>query len=62
MSQLNVGNIDRSLRIVAGLALIGLAAFGAIGAWGFIGVIPLVTGVVALCPLYKLLGVSTTSR
>jgi len=62
MSQLNVGNIDRSLRIVAGLALVGLAAFGAIGAWGFIGVIPLVTGAVALCPLYKLLGVSTTSR
>jgi hypothetical protein len=62
MSQLNVGNIDRSLRISAGLALIGLAAFGTIGAWGFVGVVPLVTGLVGLCPLYKLLGVATTSR
>ena len=62
MSQLNVGNIDRSLRIVAGLTLLGLAAFGAIGAWGFIGIVPLVTGVVGMCPLYKLLGVATTSR
>ena len=62
MSQLNVGNIDRSLRILAGLTLVGLAAFGTIGAWGFIGAIPLVTGVVGLCPLYKLLGVATTSR
>ena len=39
MSQLNVGNIDRTLRIVFGLILIGLAAFGTIGAWGFIGVV-----------------------
>ena len=62
MSQLNVGNIDRALRIVAGLTLIGLAAFGTIGAWGFIGVVPLVTGVIALCPLYRLLGIATTSR
>jgi len=62
MSQLNVGNIDRALRIVLGLVLIGLAAFGTIGAWGFIGIVPLVTGAIALCPLYKLLGFATTSR
>jgi len=62
MSQLNVGNIDRTLRIVAGLILIALAGFGTIGAWGFIGIVPLVTGVVGMCPLYKLLGFTTTSR
>ena len=62
MSQLNVGNIDRTLRIVAGLTLIGLAAFGAIGAWGFIGIVPLLTGAAGLCPLYKVLGIATTSR
>ena len=62
MSQLNVGNIDRTLRIVVGLVLIALAAFGTIGAWGFIGIVPLVTGVIGMCPLYKLLGFATTSR
>jgi len=62
MSQLNIGNIDRTLRIMAGLVLIGLSAFGTIGAWGFVGIVPLLTGVIGLCPLYRLLGVSTTSR
>ena len=62
MSQLNVGNIDRTLRILIGLTLVGLAAIGAIDAWGFIGIVPLVTGVIGMCPLYKLLGFATTSR
>ena len=62
MSQLNVGNIDQALRILLGLVLIGLAAGGAIGAWGFIGIVPLLTGVVARCPLYTVLRISTTSR
>ena len=62
MSQLNVGNIDRTLRIVGGLTLIALAGFGSIGAWGYIGIVPLVTGVIGLCPLYKLLGFATTAR
>ena len=62
MSQLNVGNIDRALRILLGLVLIGLAASGTIRAWGYIGVVPLLTGVSALCPLYTVLGIRTTSR
>ena len=62
MSQLNVGNIDRTLRILLGQTLVALAALGTIGAWGYIGIVPLVTGVVAICPLYKLLGISTTAR
>lgn len=55
----NVGGIDRMLRIVVGLVLIALAASGTVGAWGWIGVVPLVTGLVRSCPLYSLLGLST---
>jgi len=62
MSQLNIGNLDRALRLLIGIALIGLAAFGRIGAWGYVGIVPLLTGMVAICPLYRLFGFSTTSR
>jgi hypothetical protein len=62
MGSLNVGNIDRVLRIIAGSALVGLAAAGSIGAWGYLGFVPLLTGVAARCPLYSILGISTTSR
>jgi len=62
MNSLNVGNLDRALRVLVGLALIGLAAAGVIGAWGYIGVVPLLTGLVAWCPLYRVLGIRTTSR
>jgi hypothetical protein len=62
MSQLNVGNIDRVLRIVLGLVLVGLAVAGTIGAWGYLGIIALLTGVAARCPVYAMLNVSTTSR
>lgn len=57
--KLNVGSIDRTLRIVGGLALIGLAATGTVGAWGWIGVVPLLTGLVGFCPVYPLLGINT---
>ncbi len=62
MSRLNVGNVDRVLRILIGLALIGLAATGKIGIWGYVGVIPLLTGLAARCPLYSALGIATTAR
>jgi len=54
--KLNVGGIDRILRVVAGLALIGLTLAGMIGVWGWIGVVPLATGLFSFCPLYTLLG------
>jgi len=57
----NVGSVDRVVRIVAGIALIGLAVAGTIGPWGYIGVIPLLTGFMRVCPAYSLLGVSTCS-
>lgn len=55
----NVGGIDKILRIVAGIALISLAATGVVGAWGFIGVVPLLTGLMGWCPAYTLLGIKT---
>ena len=57
----NVGGIDRTLRIVIGLVLIGLAATGTVGLWGYIGVVPLLTGLVGWCPPYALLGWNTCS-
>jgi hypothetical protein len=62
MNSLNIGNLDRALRVVAGLALIGLAVGGVIGVWGYLGIVPLLTGLVAWCPLYRVLGIRTTSR
>lgn len=55
----NIGKTDRALRIGVGVVLIGLAATGTVGWWGYLGVIPLLTGVVRLCPLYSLLGLNT---
>lgn len=55
----NVGGIDRLLRIVIGVALIALAITGTIGAWGWIGIVPLATGLFRSCPLYSLFGIST---
>ncbi|WP_416046724.1 DUF2892 domain-containing protein [Cupriavidus basilensis] len=59
--QANVGTVDRTLRIVVGLVLIGLAATGRVGAWGWIGMLPLLTGLVRVCPAYSVLGVKTCS-
>ena len=55
----NVGGIDRILRIVVGLVLVGLAATGSVGWWGWIGVVPLLTGLLGSCPAYTLLGMNT---
>lgn len=58
----NVGSLDRILRIVVGLALIALAATGKVGWWGWLGAIPLLTGLFRFCPLYTLLGMNTCPR
>ncbi len=55
----NVGGIDRILRIVVGLVLITLAATGTVGIWGWIGVVPLLTGLIRWCPIYPLLGMNS---
>ena len=55
----NVGTIDRTIRIIAGLALIVLAFTGTIGLWGYIGIVFLLTGLFRVCPAYSLIGVNT---
>lgn len=57
--KMNVGNIDRIVRIVIGLALIALAATSTVGVWGYIGIVPLLTGIFKFCPAYSLLGINT---
>lgn len=55
----NVGGIDRTLRIIVGLGLVGATVAGALPAWGYIGIVPLATGLIGWCPAYPLLGIST---
>lgn len=55
----NVGGLDRVLRVVAGIVLIALAATNTVGWWGWLGVVPLLTGLAGSCPLYTLLGLNT---
>ncbi|HQT42659.1 MAG TPA: DUF2892 domain-containing protein [Halothiobacillus sp.] len=58
----NVGSIDKILRIGVGLVLIGLAVFHVIGWWGYIGIVPLLTGLFNFCPAYTLLGLNTKGK
>lgn len=52
----NVGGIDKTLRIIVGVALVAWAAAFGGPTWAWIGVVPLVTGVIGFCPLYPLIG------
>jgi len=55
----NVGGIDRILRIVVGLVLIGLAATGTVGWWDWLGIVLLATGALGWCPPYAIFGFNT---
>jgi hypothetical protein len=55
----NEGGLDRGIRVIAGLALIALTLMGQIGAWGWIGAVPLLTGLIGWCPAYSLIGLKT---
>lgn len=55
----NVGGFDRILRIIVGLALISLVFVGPKVVWGWIGLVPLLTGVFKFCPAYKLFGINS---
>jgi len=57
--KINTGCIDRALRAVIGLALITMAATGTVGMWGWIGVVPLLTGLIGFCPIYTIMGTNT---
>jgi hypothetical protein len=56
---INVSHFERIMRTVTGLILVMAAGTGFIGAWGWIGLAPLLTGIVGICPIYKLLGLSS---
>lgn len=55
----NEGTVDRTVRVIVGVALVGLTLSGTIGAWGWIGVVPLLTGALGRCPLYSVFGFNT---
>ncbi len=55
----NVGGIDKILRIAVGVGLIGATIAGMLPAWGYIGIVPLATGLMGWCPMYPLLGMNT---
>lgn len=55
----NVGSIDRILRLVLGLVLIGLTVSGTIGLWGWLGLVLVGTAAIGSCPLYTLIGLNT---
>ncbi len=58
----NEGSVDRVLRIVLGLALLAYALLkpdAPYAVWGWIGVIPLVTGLIGWCPIYRIFGIKT---
>lgn len=58
----NIGNIDRILRIVAGLVLVSLIFIGPKSWWGLVGIVPLATAFMRSCPAYSILGVNTCER
>ena len=55
----NVGGIDRIARITLGFVLVGLTVTSNIGLWGWLGLVPLATGVIGWCPPYAIFGWNT---
>lgn len=55
----NEGGIDRALRVIVGLVLLSLVFVGPQTPWGWIGIVPLLTGIVGFCPAYRIFGLST---
>ncbi len=62
MLELNVGILDRTIRILVGSVLVSLVFFGPQTAWGWIGLLPMATGFAGICPGYSLLGMNTCSK
>ncbi|MCJ8191610.1 YgaP family membrane protein [Sphingomicrobium aestuariivivum] len=58
----NVGKIDRVARVVIGLILVAMVFVGPKTSWGWLGLVPLVTGLVGTCPAYSLLGINSCGR
>lgn len=62
MFKINVGSADRVLRMVLGLGLIALVFVGPKTPWGWVGLVPLLTGMLSTCPLYSVLGWNSRSK
>ncbi|MEH6652020.1 MAG: DUF2892 domain-containing protein [Motiliproteus sp.] len=60
--QKNVGTIDRTVRIIAGLVLLALVFVGPQTPWGWIGLVPLLTASIGWCPAYRIFGLRTCSK
>lgn len=56
---INEGMLDRTVRVVLGLAILSLVFVGPKSLWGLVGLVPLATGAIGFCPLYRLLGINT---
>ena len=59
MNLKNEGTVDRVLRVIVGAVAISLVFVGPQTAWGWLGLVPLITGLVGNCPVYSLLGINT---
>lgn len=59
---INMGGADRILRTLIGVVLLALVFVGPQTPWGWIGLVPLITGLVGVCPLYTLLGIKTCKK
>ena len=59
MFRTNESKFDRAFRVVLGIALLALMFVGPKTLWGLVGLIPLITGAVGFCPIYRALGIST---
>lgn len=55
----NIGRVERIVRIVVGIGVLSLAFVGPESPWGYLGLLPLVTGLLGWCPPYALFGIST---
>jgi hypothetical protein len=55
----NEGSIDRALRVIVGLGILSLAFIGPQTPWAYIGIVPVLTGLIGWCPAYTLLGINT---
>jgi len=55
----NIGKVERIVRIVVGLGVLSLVFVGPKSPWAYLGILPLLTGLVGWCPPYTLLGIST---
>jgi hypothetical protein len=58
----NIGKTERVVRVIAGLGILSLAFVGPASAWGYMGIAPILTGLIGWCPPYTLLGIDTTRR